>query len=78
MQPFVAPHLVVQTCRSSYMDRALPLLVCSQGGGGRGVGGTAGPGPCMRPPPSPPAPRVLKDSGAGAMAPTAPIFLSHA
>ena len=39
--------------------------------------GAAGPGPCMRPPP-PPAPRVLKDSGAGAMAPTAPKFLSHA
>ena len=28
-------------------------------------GVVAGPGPCMRPPPSPPPPRVLKDSGAG-------------
>ena len=27
---------------------------------------------------TPPPPRVLKDSGAGAMVPTAPIFLSHA
>ena len=46
------------------------------GGGG---GGAAGPGPCMRhPQPPPPAPRVVKDSSAGAMAPTAPNFLSHA
>ena len=28
-------------------------------------GGAAGPGPCMRHPPAPPPPRVLKDSGAG-------------
>ena len=28
-------------------------------------GGAAGPGPCMRPPPAPSPPRVLKDSGAG-------------
>ena len=41
----------------------------------RGGGGAAGPGPCMRPPPPP---RVLKDSAAGAMAPTAPNFLSRA
>ena len=39
------------------------------------------PGPvlvCDTPQPPPPPPRVLKDSGAGAMAPTAPNFLSHA
>ena len=28
-------------------------------------GGVAGPSPCMRPPPDPPPPRVLKDAGAG-------------
>ena len=41
-------------------------------GQGRAVaschGAAAGPGPCMPPPP----PRVLRDSGAGAMAPKAP------
>ena len=41
--------------------------------------GAAGPGPCTRHPPAPPPPpRVLKDSGAGVMAPTAPNVLSHA
>ena len=51
---------------------------------GREVGwhwGAAGPGACMRhplAPPHPPPPRVLKHSGAGAVAPTAPNFLSHA
>ena len=35
--------------------------------------GGAGPSPCMRHPPAPPPPpRVLRDSGVGAMAPTAP------
>ena len=35
--------------------------------------GVVGPSPCMRHPPAPP--RVLRDSGVGAMAPTAPKFL---
>ena len=41
-----------------------------------GTGGAAGPGPCMRHPPAPPPPppRILRDSGVGAMAPTAPKF----
>ena len=44
-----------------------------------GGGGGGGPGPCMRHHPAPPPPpQVLKDCGAGAMAPTAPNFLSHA
>ena len=42
-------------------------------------GGAAGPSPCMRHPPAPPPPpQVLKDSGVGAMAPTAPNLFSHA
>ena len=41
-------------------------------------GGAAGPRPCMRHPPAPPPPRVLKHSSVGAVAPTAPNFLSHA
>ena len=42
------------------------------GGGGGGGGWSL----CATPPPPPP--RVLKDGGAGAMAPTVPNFLSHA
>ena len=39
--------------------------------------GAAGPSlVCDTPQPPPPPPRVLKDSGAGAMAPMAPNFLS--
>ena len=42
-------------------------------------GGVAGPGPCMQHPLAPPPPpRDLKHSGAGAVVPTAPNFLSHA
>ena len=43
------------------------------GGGGRARSLYATPPS----PPPPPPPRVLKDSGVGAMAPTAPKFLSH-
>ena len=44
------------------------LLHCTQNFKFPYHGGVAGPGPCMRPPSSPPPlppPRVLKDSGAG-------------
>ena len=51
---------------------AIALAACRP----RGWGG--GGGPCMRHPPAPPPLRVLKDSGAGAVAPMAPNFLSHA
>ena len=69
-----------QAERDSYVDRIRccsspkPLSMLQPRGGG-----VARPGPCMRHPPAPPPPpRVLKDSGVGAMAPTAPLFLSHA
>ena len=51
-----------ETGNSPFLGRPGPVLVCDT----------------PSPPPPPPPPRVLKDSGAGAMAPMAPNFLSHA
>ena len=47
-------------------------------GGGGGGGRARSLYATLPSPPPPPPPRVLKDSGAGAMAPTASKFLSHA
>ena len=61
------------TSSVSAMEHQFLPLVSSE------PGGVAGPGPCMRHPPAAPTPpQILRDSGVGAMAPTAPKFFVHA
>ena len=52
----------------------LYLRWCTPHGGGVRHGGAAGPGPCMRHPPAPPPPRVLRDSGLGRWRQRRPLF----
>ena len=69
--PLPRPHRTTSESQPN-KTKLLPVSMAAATGGR--------PGPvlvCDTPAPSPP-PRVLKDSGVGAMAPTAPIFLSHA